>query len=137
MKVMLDTNVVLDHLLDRKPFAQFSAAIFSEIEKGAIRGVIGATTVTTIHYLVSKALGQTSAINTVKLLLRLFEAAPINHLVLSGALEIASKDFEDAVLIEAGLHVGVTAIITRDRHGFSHSPISVFSPNEFLRTLKG
>ena len=136
MKVMLDTNVVLDHLLDRKPFAQYAATIFSEVEKGNITGVLGATTITTIHYLVVKTLGPATAINTIKLLFRLFEVAPINHLVLSGALELAAKDFEDAVLMEAAFHVGATAIITRDNQGFARSQIPVFSSKEFLQALK-
>lgn len=132
MKVMLDTNVVLDHLLDRKPFSEYATAIFSQVERGAVIGVLGATTVTTIHYLIAKTLGGKTALDTIKLLLRLFEVAPVNQLVLSGALELGAKDFEDAVLIEAALHVRVTAIVTRDRQGFVRSSLPVFSPKEFL-----
>lgn len=135
MKVMLDTNVVLDHLLDRKPFSEYSTAIFSQVEKGTITGVLGATTITTIHYLVAKILGPKTAVETIKLLLRLFEIAPINHLVLSGAVELVAKDFEDAVLMEASLHVGVNAIVTRDSKGFSNSKVPVFSPSEFMKTI--
>lgn len=132
MKIMLDTNIVLDHLLDRKPFAEHSTVLFSKAEKGSIAAVLGATTITTIHYLVAKALGQKTAIDTIELLLRLFEVAPINHLVLSGALKLVAKDFEDAVLIKAALNVGAKAIITRDRKGFAHAGIPVYSPSEFV-----
>ena len=136
MRVLLDTNVVLDHLLDRKPFSEQAASIFSAIEKGTATGILGATTVTTIHYLVAKTLGQAAAIDTIKQLLRLFEVAPINHLVLSSALDRSTKDFEDAVLMEAGFHAGANAIVTRDHQGFLKSPVPVFSPQDFLKLIE-
>ena len=61
MKVLFDTNVVLDVLLDREPFASVAAQLLSLADKGRIQGVLCATTVTTIHYLATKAVGRRQA----------------------------------------------------------------------------
>ena len=54
MNVLFDTNVVLDVLLDRKPFSDSATILFSWAEEGKITGILGATTVTTIFYLATK-----------------------------------------------------------------------------------
>ena len=132
MKVLIDTNIVLDHLLERKPFNRSAEWIFSETEQGHLNTFIGGTTVTTVHYLVEKALGMKTAHIAIEKLLRLFEIAPITRTVLTSALLLKFTDFEDAVLHEAALHVGVEAIVTRDMKGFSKSVIPIYSSDEFV-----
>ena len=58
MKILFDTNVVLDVMLDREPFSESACQLFSIVEQGEAVGFISATTVTTIHYLASKVLGR-------------------------------------------------------------------------------
>jgi predicted nucleic acid-binding protein len=132
MKILLDTNVVLDHFLEKKPFADAASFIFAETERGNIESYVGATTVTTIHYLVTKAFGKKSGKHVIESLLRLFEVAPVTRTTLSSALLLKFEDFEDAVLHEAAIHLGLEAIITRDPKGFKNSKISVYSSDEFI-----
>ena len=54
MKILFDTNIVLDVLLDREPFSDLALKLVSNVEKKEIKGYLGATTVTTIYYLASK-----------------------------------------------------------------------------------
>ena len=61
MRVLLDTNVVLDLLLDRDPWSKTAAKLFSRVESGTLDGYLGATTVTTIYYLATKAVGAKTA----------------------------------------------------------------------------
>jgi hypothetical protein len=61
LKLLLDTNVVLDVLLDRPPHSIDSAKVMSAVELGTIEGSFCATTVTTIHYLPEKTLGAANA----------------------------------------------------------------------------
>ena len=81
MKVILDTNIVLDVLLDRKPFAGPAAQIFSLAERSKIRGMLCATTITTIDYLLSQALPGKDARQTLRNLLSLFEVAAVDRFV--------------------------------------------------------
>lgn len=132
MKVLLDTNIILDHLLERKPFHTSAEWLFSQTEKGLLESFIGATTVTTVHYLISKALGQKTARTSIERLIRLFDVAPISRTVLSSALMLKFEDFEDAVLHEAAVHAGADAIVTRNVKDFKHATIKVYSSDEFF-----
>lgn len=38
MKILFDTNVVLDLMLDRKPFSVAAANLFSKVEVGELTG---------------------------------------------------------------------------------------------------
>jgi predicted nucleic acid-binding protein len=135
LKIIFDTNIVLDVLLDREPFSTFAALLFSKVERGELSGYLCATTITTIHYLIHRALGDRQAQKHVANLLSLFEVAPVNRAVLEGALRSRFEDFEDAVIHEASVHVGVEALVTRDPKGFKRATIPVYSPDELLRVL--
>ena len=135
MRILFDTNVILDVLLDREPFSSTAAKLFSEVEAGNIAGYVCATTITTLHYLASKVMGAASAKEQINKLTMLFEIAPVNRAVLDAALLSEFKDFEAAVVHEAALHQGVQGIVTRDFNGFKKSKINVYSPEELLLML--
>lgn len=134
--MLFDTNVVLDVLLDREPFATIGAHLFSHVERGTLPGYICATTVTTIHYLTGKALGADQARQKIRHLLRLFEVAPVNRAILEAALASRLADFEDAVMHESALHVGAEGIVTRDPAGFKGARLPVFVPDELWKALQ-
>ena len=136
MRILFDTNVVLDVLLDRAPFAEVSARLFSRVERGDLIGFVGATTVTTVHYLSTKVVGATGASDVVGKLLDLFSVAPVNRTVLVDALGLSVQDFEDAVLHEAARHAGVEGLVTQDRRGFRKATLAVYAPEELLRILE-
>jgi len=137
MKVLFDTNVILDVLLDREPFAEAATYLMSKVEKSEIIGYLGATTITTIYYLLQKGLGRDIATEKIEILLSIFEIVPVNRMILEGALKSGFVDFEDAVLYEGGNNVGVEYIITRDVGGFKASEIPVFNAVEFINMLEG
>ena len=59
MRVLIDTNVVLDFLQEREPFVENAARLFERIDAGEIEGFIAATTITNIYYIVRRAAGRT------------------------------------------------------------------------------
>jgi len=136
MKILFDTNVILDVLLDREPFVNDAALLMSMVEKSEIIGFICATTVTTIHYLATKALDHQAASRHIQTLLSLFVIAPVNRLVLECAAASKFKDFEDAVLHEAAVHAGVEYIVTRNIVDFKYSKLPIFDPAEFINALE-
>lgn len=133
MKILFDTNVILDALLDREPFSHAALQLFTQVETGKLTGILSTTTVTTIFYLATKVLDKAPAIEAITQLLRLFEVAPVHRLVLEEALSLDFSDFEDAILCQAGVHAGAQAILTRDRLGFKKASIGVYTPEELLR----
>jgi predicted nucleic acid-binding protein len=136
MKVLIDTNIILDVLLDRKPFSDNASNVIAKIERSEIAGLICATTLTTIHYLSAKALGSKAADRHLKTLISLFEVAPVNRIVIENAVSSNFKDFEDAVLHAAACHACAECIVTRDIGGFKGSTLPVFTPSEFLNVLE-
>ena len=136
MRVIVDTNVVLDVLLAREPFAGTGAEVFVLVEQSSIEAALCATTVTTVDYLLTQSLPRNEARRALQALLGLFEVAPVNRAVLEGALGSRIEDFEDAVLEQAGLLVGAEAIITRNTKDFRRSSIKALDPIELLRAIE-
>jgi predicted nucleic acid-binding protein len=132
LKVLIDTNIVLDVLLERRPFAAAAAEIFSLAEQARLEGFLCATTITTIDCLLVKSLPPRAARSALRKLLSLFEIAPVNRAVIDRALAGRVSDFKDAVLASAGQIIGVDCLITRNAKDFARSGLKVFDPAEFL-----
>jgi len=132
---MVDTNVVLDVLLDRRPFAKCAARIFALVEESKIEGFLCATTVTTVDYLLGQALPAAKARHALRHLLHLFEIAPVNRPVLEQALQSRISDFEDAVFEQSARLVGAEAIATRNLRDFEKSSVTVFDPVELISAI--
>ena len=134
-RILFDTNVVLDVLLDRKPHGEASAAAWAAVEQGTVHGLIAAHAVTTIHYLIRKERGVVKAGRTVQAILRVFGVAAVDERVVQEALELASSDFEDAVTAAAARLAGCDCIVTRDPKGFRASPIRCLTPEAVMPLL--
>ena len=135
MRVLFDTNVVLDVLLKRPPHAPVAIRLFDCVAERRLDGVLGATTVTTIHYLATKAVGRAEATRHIRALLALFEVAAVTRPVLEGALGLEGPDFEDSVLQEAARHAGAEGIVTRDPAGYAKARLAVYTPEELLAVV--
>jgi predicted nucleic acid-binding protein len=135
LRAIVDTNVVLDVLLERDPFVKQAVEVFCLVEESRLDAFICATTVTTIDYLLVKSLPKSKARNGLRKLISLFEIATVNRPVIERALVSNIQDFEDAVLDEAGQMAGVDFVITRNAKDFSKSSLKVCDPNEFLALL--
>src|SRR5215467_14024781 len=99
--VLFDVNVVLDVLLNRKPYAEASAAAWAAVETGMAEGPLAAHAVTTIHYLVRKETGASKANRILTSILKVFGVAAVDGAVIQEAVQLAGSDFEDAVTAAA------------------------------------
>lgn len=135
MRVLFDTNVILDHLLGREPFVDDAERLLSLVDTGRIDGVICSTTATTLHYLLTKAVGTDAAAKHMRKLLAIFDVAAVDREVLLGALDLGFPDFEDAVLHEAAFVDGAAAIVTRNGKDFARSKLPVLDPTEMLAAV--
>lgn len=135
MRVLFDTNIILDVLLDREPFVRASNELMSCAERGEVSGYLCASTVTTLFYLASKTVGKEQAHTHLSMLLRVFDVAAVNRTVIESALASQFSDFEDAVLYYAAAHAGLDAIVTRNPRDFKLAKIPVYQPNELLVVL--
>jgi predicted nucleic acid-binding protein len=134
-RVLLDTNVVLDVLLDRAPYGKASAAVWAAVESGEAEGMLAAHAVTTIHYLVQKEMGNIKVKRIISMILRVFGVAPVDGETVEEALQLPSSDFEDAVTAAAARLAGCEYIVTRDPKGFRGSPVRPITPEAALPLL--
>ncbi len=143
MRVLFDTNVLLDALLAREPFVADAAFLMESVESGRVEGFISATTITDVHYLVRRQTKSAEiAMTAVIRLMALMEICAVDREVLDQALRLVRAnaalgfaDFEDAVQVACAIAVGVEAITTRDTVGFAGSPVSVLSPKDLRDRL--
>ena len=132
MKILLDTNVVLDLLLAREPFVDLAREIFILIENKEIEGYLCATSITTLHYLIQRETNKKEANEIIKKLLILFEVSPVTKEVLYDASVNNGVDYEDSVVYTSAYYSDINIIVTRDKRGFKESKISSLTPKEFL-----
>lgn len=135
-RLLVDTNVVLDVLLDRQPHVAASAAICAAVETGKAEGLLTALAITTIHYLLSRELGEAGAKQYLHTLLKIFAIAPVDGAVLQQAMQSAGQDFEDSVTAAAAHASGCHLIVTRDPKGFRRSPVRALDPRQALPLLR-
>lgn len=137
MRVLLDTNIILDYLLDREPFEQDAEALFDTIVSGRVVGYVSATTVTDIFYIARR---QTQSLElarqAISTTLAVMEICPVDRAILEAAFATNLTDFEDAVQISCAVSQGLDAIVTRDIQGFSTSAIPVLSVRQLLEQLE-
>jgi predicted nucleic acid-binding protein len=126
--VLVDTNVVLDVLLDREPHAVGSRRLWAALEASRGRGMLAAHALTTVHYLVSQARGPRTAREVVGLLMQVFEVAPVDGAVAKRALQLDFADFEDAVSAAAAEASGCGLVATRNAKDFKGSPVLAVDP---------
>jgi len=136
VKVLFDTNVVLDQLLDREPHVESAEQLLSLVDAGRLEGLICSTTATTIHYLAARAVGAPAAMEYIRKLLSIFDVACVDREVLRSALDLGFADFEDAVIHEAARQAGAAAIVTRNGKDFARSELPVLSPAELLAAMR-
>lgn len=129
MRVLFDTNVLLDALLAREPCLADAAFLLAAIESGQIQGFVSATAITDVYYIVERHTRNPEiALQAIIQLLKLMEICPIDRPVLETALALGLTDFEDAIQVAAALTFGLQSIVTRDTTGFHGSPIPVINP---------
>lgn len=136
-RVLVDINVVLDVLLDRRPHADSASDVWSVIEEGRAEGLLSAHAVTTIHYLNTHAVGRRVANETTAALLSVFGVAGVDATVVSAALALGWRNFEDAVTAAAARHAKCDALVTRNPRDFARSPVRVLAPAEAAAWLRG
>lgn len=135
MKILIDTNVVLDLLLEREPFVENAILLFEQIEQGNLEGYIAATTITNIFYIVRKTEGREVAIAAVNRLLIGLQFCAVDRQTIETALSLALKDFEDSIQLACAMLSQLDAIVTRDRKDFIGSKLPIYSPTELLNQL--
>lgn len=135
MRLMIDTNIILDVLLEREPFFTQSKQILTMCENKQILGFISASTATDIFYLVRKALQSTDeAYRALGHILDIVKVLTVTNEDVNAAFLVKAKDFEDCLLATCAKSNKCDGIVTRNKKDFMSFGIELFSPKEILQT---
>ncbi|MDR1175146.1 MAG: PIN domain-containing protein [Treponema sp.] len=136
MKALIDTNIVLDVLLNRQPYCQEAAKIIVLSEKKIIESYVSASAITDIFYITQKEYkNKQVTIDLIKKILAVISVATITGNNIYQALDLGWNDFEDSVQYIVGESISADYIITRNVDDFDNSTIKIVTPEQFLNIL--
>lgn len=136
MRILIDTNVVLDWLLRREPHYNNAKLILHLSEKRQIHGFISASAITDVFYTVSKVFKSKEKAR--ELLNNLFGAiniAMVDDSTIKNAFNLEWRDFEDSVQYMVGKNIDANYIVTRNANDFANSKIKAISPEDLLNII--
>lgn len=135
MRVLLDTNVVLDVLLNRETWVNDSATVWRACDEGRIIGHITATTLTDIFYVSRRLADLHVARAAVRTCLDAFEICTVDRDALERAEAMSGDDFEDNLQIACAAIADLDVIVTRNKDDFETASTLALSPSEFIAQL--
>ncbi|HND46820.1 MAG TPA: PIN domain-containing protein [Chitinophagales bacterium] len=136
-KVLIDTDVILDFLFDRKPFSDDASRILSLCESKQIQGFVTAIILSNIYYLLKKTAKHEKVIESLKALMNILDIVTTDKTTVLNALNSEFKDFEDALQnFSAEKNKEIKIIITRNIKDYKSSNLSIMQPEIYLKTFR-
>jgi len=135
MRVLIDTNVVLDLLLDRPEFVDDAAGVWEANEQGRLDAYISAITPVNVFYIARKLKGAEKARQAVVELMTAIRICPVDQIALKNALSLPLIDYEDAVQLASATASQLDAIVTRNTEDFKNVSLPVLTPKEILAQI--
>ena len=135
MKVLLDTNIVVDNLARRDEYGD-SLEILNLCESGGLEGVVSTVTMMDVMYILRKYLGSAEARGAALTLMQIADVVPANKSDINAALTSDFSDFEDAVQAACAVRVKADYIVTRNVRDFKNSFVPAILPGDMLKLLQ-
>lgn len=132
MKIFLDTNVILDYLTEREPFADDAEAVIELCTHDGNQGVMTTLSACNVIYVLAKIIGKRAAEMRLAQLLELLGLTGVAPDSVRMNLAQEHPDFEDSVQLSEAEKWNADVIVTRDKDGFAQSQILILTPSEFL-----
>lgn len=135
MRVLIDTNVILDVLCNRKEFLEHSEKIIKLCEIKKITGYLSALSVSNIVYIMRKELDAEKIKDILEKLSLIFTITDLKVDDLQKAANMEFKDYEDALQSASAIRVEADYIVTRNIKDFTKSKVIAIKPAELLERI--
>lgn len=135
MRILLDTNVILDVALQRSPFCDPAEEVFVLAENAVFEGFVSASTFSDLYYTVRRQKGRSLAPDFVESIAQTFQIATVDRAVISLAFTLGFPNFEDAIQCATAIEHQLDGIITRDTEDFAQATIPIFTPIALIQAL--
>ena len=137
MKIMCDTNIFLDVLLEREPFVDDSSKILRLCEEHKLDGFVSASCITDIFYLVRKYTHSVDmAYKAIGKVLEIVKVCSVTNNDVLLAFQRKAKDFEDCLVATCAISIHCDYIVTRNKRDFEEFAIPMLTPSELLNQLE-
>lgn len=131
--LLIDTDIVLDFLMDRKPFSDNAEEIFSFCERKKANGYITPITCSNVYYILRKQASHEKVINKLEMLLQIIDVLETGKDVVLTALKSDFKDFEDALQNYSAINQPhIKIILTRNLKDYQSSTLTVLEPKQYI-----
>ena len=135
MIVLIDTNIILDYILKREPFAQDAMDCLERLIANKAKVWLTASTITDIYYITRRTLHDAvAAKSVVAKLLNAFQIAGVDQTDCVKALDVDVSDYEDALVSVCAKKVKAEYIITQNTKHFGQSSVPAMTPSAFLKS---
>ena len=133
MKLLIDTNVVLDVLLQREPFCRTAAEVLNLTQRDDVREYVSASAITDIYYIANKQMNDRESVrDLLKRLLMVVSVAAVSEREIQNALNLAWGDFEDSVQYSVALMNEIDGIVTRNSNDYQEANMRIWLPEQVL-----
>lgn len=134
-RVLIDSDVVIDFVLERQPFEIEAKEIFRHIARQKFDAYITSITPINVFYIGRKIKGQQDTLKAIKRLFDILEVITADKNLLQKSLSSKITDYEDAVQHACAEAESLDAIVTRNLSDYKNATLPVYSPTEFLNLL--
>ncbi|MEM1215778.1 MAG: PIN domain-containing protein [Bacteroidota bacterium] len=135
-KLFLDTDVILDLLLDRPPFSADTARLFKYAITKKVNLFTSPVCIANIHYIISKIENKGRADAEIKRVLKQVRINDIGQTVIDDAVASNFSDFEDSIQNFCAIRDKHTILITRNTRDYRESRLSILTPAEYLASIQ-
>ena len=133
---LLDTNVLIDYLVNREPFGRDAIDLMEAGASEEARFYVASISFTNIEYVARRLTSATHARYLLSRLLPMVEILAVDAAIIQRALSSNFTDFEDGVQYFTALTgPAISAIITRNPKGFPRSTLPVLAVADTLLEL--
>jgi len=136
-RLFIDTDVIIDFLIDRKPYSNDAAKIFSLIDQRKIKGCVSSLSFSNLYYVLRKVGSHKKVITSLQNLSEFVDILKVDSEIIKSALVSDFKDFEDSIQYFTALeNKKIDFIITRNIRDFRETSLPVMTPETFLATFE-
>lgn len=135
MKVLIDTNIIMDVLANREGFAEPASQLFKLCEVGQVQGIVYALSIANIAYIMRKELDRSQIEEVISKLGSIFTIADMKADDLKKAAALPMDDFEDALQSVCASRMKADFIVTRNLKDFKNSKVMAIKPSELIERL--
>jgi predicted nucleic acid-binding protein len=135
VKILLDTNIIVDDALERHPYLETSEQVLVLVEQKQVEGYVSASTFSDLYYIIRRTRGRAWTLNYLRQLVTFCQVATVDQAAIAMALAANFRDFEDAIQYSTAVVNQLDAIVTRNPQDFPVLSPRIITPEQLIQEL--